>query len=144
MSTFAFTAAPTAPEHPLGLTVFLGNSVVFDVDQLTEPQQITVEFDDDVDGVKYTVRILLKNKTSDHTTIDSQGNIVSDSVIELSGIELNHVSIDQLFFEKAVYTHSFNSDAEPIKDQIFGIMGCNGTVEFDFAAPSYIWLLENM
>jgi hypothetical protein len=143
-STFLFTASPTDATRPLGLTVYLGDTVVFDVDQLVAQQQIAVEFDNEIDDVEYVIKISLKNKTHNHTIVDSQGTIISDSSIELSNILLDGVNIDQLFFNKAVYTHSFNSNVEPIKDRVFGIIGCNGTVEFKFFTPSYIWLLENL
>jgi hypothetical protein len=144
MSTFAFTATPTNPDSPLGLLVCLNDAVIFDTEQLIESQTIVADFDDEVEDQSHTIKIVLKNKTAEHTKVDESGSIVKDSMISISDINLDDIEIDQLFFEKAQYTHSFNSDSTPVTDSFHGNMGCNGTVEFKFSTPVYIWLLENM
>ena len=144
MSTnFKFTASPTDKENPLGLTISHNDQIVFDTDKLHESEIIDIEIDD-VDDVGHTMSITLKNKTADHTKVDEQGNIIQDSLISISAITLDDIEIDQLFFEKSQYTHSFNSDAESVTQPFYGNLGCNGAVEFKFSTPVYIWLLENM
>jgi hypothetical protein len=143
-SAFSFTATPTDPDSPLGLCVMLNNAVIFDTEHLSETQTISAEFNDEVEDVEHTIRIVLKNKTSEHTKVDELGAIVKDSMVSISDINLDDIELGQLFFEKSQYTHSFNTDSEPSVDQFYGNMGCNGTVEFKFSTPAYIWILENM
>lgn len=144
MANFSFNVVPTNPEKPLAVSVLLNDAVVFATEYLTEKQTVCVEFDDEVDGVKHTIKIVLKNKTAAHTQINEFGEIVNDSMIAVSDVELNEIALGRVFFEKCSYTHSFNSDAEPIKDEFYGDMGCNGVVAFEFTTPSYLWLLENL
>jgi hypothetical protein len=141
---FKFTAKTTDVGNPLGLTVKHNNQTVFDTDQLIEPKTVAIDIDDEIDDVEHVVSIILKNKTAEHTKIDDQGNIIADSLITISEILMDDIEIDQLFFEKSQYTHSFNSNAEFVTETFYGTMGCNGTVEFKFTTPTYIWLLENM
>jgi hypothetical protein len=143
-AAFSFTAAPTDAESPLGLLVCLNDSVLFDTDRLTTAQTISAVFDDEVEDVEHTVKIVLKNKTAAHTKVNESGEIVKDSMISISNIKLDDIEIDQVFFEQSQYTHSFNSDAESVTQLFYGNIGCNGSVEFKFSTPVYLWLLENM
>jgi hypothetical protein len=59
-------------------------------------------------------------------------------------VSIDGIEIDQVFANRSRYTHSFNSDANAIVDDFFGVMGCNGVVEFAFTSPVYLWLLENL
>jgi len=144
MSTnFKFTASPTDKENPLGLTISHNDQTVFDTDKLHESEIINIEIDD-VDNVEHTISITLKNKTAEHTKVDEQGNIIQDSLISISAISFDDIEIDQLFFDQSCYTHSHNSNAEPVQDRFYGNIGCNGSIEFKFSTPVYIWLMENM
>jgi hypothetical protein len=141
---FKFTATPSDVKYPLGLTVKHNDQTVFDTDQLLEPKEIGVEIEDDTNHAEHKINIILKNKTLNHTKIDEQGNIIQDSLISISAITLNDIGINWLFFKKSQYTHSFNSNADPITELCYGDLGCNGTVEFKFCTPTINWLLENM
>jgi hypothetical protein len=143
-AAFSITAAPTDPESPLGLSVWLNDSVLFDTDRLTATQTISADVSDEVEDIEYTVKIVLKNKTAAHTKVVESGEIVKDSMIAISNIKLDDIEIDQVFFDQSCYTHSHNGNDEPVQDRFYGNMGCNGVVEFKFSTPVYIWLLENM
>jgi len=143
-AAFSFTATPTDPEAPLGLSVWLNDSVLFDTDCFVKTQTICVEFDDEIEDVEHTVKIVLKNKTAAHTKINESGEIVKDSMISITDVKLDDIELGQVFFEQSCYVHAFNKEEEPVVDQFYGNMGCNGFVEFKFSTPMYIWLLENM
>ena len=141
--TLSFVASPTDMDNPLGLLVSVNQKEIFDTEQLTAAEHVVLTIDE-ADDAEYCVQITLKNKTADHTKINSDGSIMSDSMINISNVEFSNVKLDQLFFEKSKYTHSFNgSQAESVYN-FCGDMGCNGTVSFEFTTPSYIWILENM
>ena len=144
-TTFSFLATPTNIDLPLGITVKLNQVCVFDTESLVAPKQIEFDIDDEIENVQHVVSITLKNKTTTHTCVDENNNILSDSLIEISQIKFDDVEIDQLFFDRCKYFHSSNQiNGTIINDEFYGLMGCNGTVEFCFTTPSYIWMLENM
>jgi hypothetical protein len=85
----------------------------------------------------------MANKMTDHTQVDSNGNIVADSRLTVSDLEFDEILLDQLFFDLATYTHSTNGLSPETQNKFYGEMGCNGTVELKFTTPVYLWLLEN-
>lgn len=96
------------------------------------------------DEAEHVLQIVLKNKTQDHTTIDADGNILSDALITVKNVAFDDINIDQLFYENSVYTHDCNGSAEIAAHKFFGSLGCNGTVKLQFSTPFYVWLLEHM
>jgi hypothetical protein len=109
---------------------------------VTGPTNIEHELSDD-DG-EHTLRIVLKNKRSEHTRVDASGTILSDAVLTVTNISFDEIDCTQIVHDHAVYRHNFNGTGADIEDQFFSDMGCNGTVELKFATPVYLWLLENM
>ena len=127
---------------PLGFDVLLNNNVVFTTEHVAEPTTVTIDISDD-EG-EYELKFVLKNKTQDHTQVDEQGNILSDAILSVSNIAFDNIKLGHMFFEQTVYHHDFNGSRDPIEDEFYGTMGCNGYVSLKFATPIYIWLLENM
>ena len=127
----------------LCITVLLDGEPVFTSASIQQPQIVEFSVPDD-NEVEHVIQWQLSGKTSDHTCIDEQGNIVSDALIHIRNITIDNLNIDQIMFENAVYNHDFNGNGEAIDDQFFGTIGCNGTVTLKFMSPFYIWLLEHM
>jgi len=92
----------------------------------------------------HNLQIVMSGKTADHTKIDQAGTIVKDATLTISNVTVDGINIDQVLYEKSVYTHAFNGTQPEISDQFFGTAGCNGTISFEFSTPFYLWLLENM
>ena len=88
--------------------------------------------------------IVMKGKTAQDTCIDVDGNIVTDSVIDICNICLDRINIDQLVCNLSQYRHDTNGTTDVIVDRFHGHMGCNGYVAMRFGCPSYLWLLETM
>jgi hypothetical protein len=109
---------------------------------VTEPVAVSVKIDD-TDG-KHEFKFVMKNKTSAHTTLDADGNIVSDAVLSISNFAMDDIKLGHGFVNHAVYHHDFNGSQEPIEGKFYGEMGCNGHVSLAFTTPIYLWLLENM
>jgi hypothetical protein len=86
----------------------------------------------------------MKNKTSDHTKVDSDGNIVADARLTITDLSFDEISLGHMVTEQAVYTHDFNGTSAIIQDQFYHELGCNGTVSLKFNTPIYLWLLEHM
>jgi hypothetical protein len=99
--------------------------------------------DDDADGA-HELRLVMKNKTHEHTVVDDTGNIVNNAMLSISNMKLDEITIDYTFSKNSVYHHDFNGSADAIEDKFFGDMGCNGSVAMKFSTPVYLWLLENV
>jgi len=127
---------------PLGLEIWLDQHKLFDQDHINQTYPVEYEIADD-DG-DHELRFVLKNKQSDHTQVDAEGNIVSDTVVTVRDIEFDGINCDYLISTLAEYHHDFNESQDPVVDKFYGIMGCNGTVTVKFSTPIYIWLLENL
>ena len=130
-----------ATEHGVMIAVKLDGDVKWSGDPF---QAGSIEFDiSDEDG-DHVFEIELSGKKTDHTQIDSAGQITRDLIVTISNICFDEINIDQIAYLKGVYGHDFNGTKPMVQDRFFGTMGCNGTVRLDFHSPIYLWLLENM
>jgi hypothetical protein len=103
-----------------------------------------VEYEMPDDDGDHELKFVLKNKQSDHTQVDTDGNIISDATVTVSDIQFDGIDCQYLTTTLAQYQHDFNGTSSPITDSFYGDMGCNGTVTLKFSTPIYLWLLENM
>ena len=138
----ACTVSSTNPTAAVGLEIWLDDAQIYNTEHVTDPVNFAHDFED-TDG-EHQLRFVMKNKTHDHTKIDEAGNILSDCRICIEKLSFDEIDLQQIFIEQAVYEHDFNGTADPIKDQFFGELGCNGTLTLAFTTPIYLWLLENM
>ena len=143
-SKFSFELIPTNPAAELGFEAWINNQCVFNTDHVTESMVVTGILPDDNVETDHTLKIVLKNKLLEHTTISESGEILHDACLEITGLTFDDIELGQIVNELAVYEHNFNGNADQIKDKFFGTMGCNGTVTIKFSTPIYLWLLENM
>ena len=141
-SSISFDIDTTNAESPLGVEVWLNNQQLVNVEHVTGLIPVTESMTDN--NAEHKLQIVLKNKTVDHTVIDSQGNIVRDSCLTVHNFKFDDIEVDQLVSEQAVYRHSCNTDQAATDNQFYWNMGCNGTMSLKFSTPIYIWLLEHM
>jgi hypothetical protein len=140
--TFCCNITPTNAAAALGMEIWIDNQKLFDQAHVQKNYRISTDLSDD-DG-DHELRFVLKNKLSEHTEVDADNTIVSDARISVSDIEFDGISLTHLVPALAKYQHNFNGTGEPIIDEFYGEMGCNGTVSLKFTTPIYLWLLENM
>ena len=126
----------------LGFEAWIDNHKFFDTDHVQQRQRIFVEISDD-DG-NHELRFVMKNKTSDHTKVDSDGNITADARLIVTDLSFDEISLGHMLTEQAVYTHDFNGTSTITQDKFYHELGCNGTVTLKFDTPEYLWLLEHM
>jgi hypothetical protein len=138
-----FDLASSDYTAPLGFEVWLDDTQLLNIDHVTEPQQVNLEIDDNTDGA-HELRLVMKNKTQEHTVVDDAGNIVSNAMLNIANIKIDQITTDYTFIKHSVYHHDFNGSAAAVEDKFFGNMGCNGSVSLKFSAPVYLWLLENV
>lgn len=143
MNKFTFDVVPSNSEKPIGVEVWFDQQLVADYPQVTELKNIVCEFNDEIEQ-SHSVKIVVKNKTSEHTTIGSNGEILADSLLEIKNFNLEAIDIDKIVQEKAAYNHDFNGSGDQVSALFYGSAGCNGSIKFEFTSPAYLWLLENM
>ena len=127
----------------LGFEAWIDQRKFLDLDHVKETQPVTVELDDQ-DDAEHELRLVLKNKTAEHTQVDEQGNIITDARLLITDVAFDEIRLGHMFFEQAVYTHDFNGTGATTQDKFYGELGCNGIVSLKFATPMYLWLLEHM
>lgn len=144
MNTVQFNCVVSSTDFtvPLGLEIWLDQHRLFDQDHVGEIYNVEYDIVDD-DG-DHELRFVLKNKQSDHTQVDADGNIISDARITVNNIKFDGVDCDYLISTVAEYCHDFNGSGETTTQRFYGELGCNGTVSLKFSTPIYIWLLEKM
>ncbi len=141
--TISFTLATTDATAALGFEAWIDDRKCLDVDHVKETQKITVDFEDQ-DNAEHELRLILKNKTAEHTRIDEHGNIVTDARIIISDMAFDEIQLGHMVSQYTVYTHDFNSTGSTTQDKFYGELGCNGTASLKFTTPMYLWLLEHM
>lgn len=132
---------PTNPNCPLGFEIWVNDIKFFD-NAVKENQQISMYINDN-DG-EHVIKLVLKDKLPEHTKIDDNGSILSDSLVKLSSIEFDGIDVTELFCLLSKYHHNFNGTGNDVVEKFNGTMGCNGTVSLTITTPIYLWLLENL
>ena len=140
--TFCCSIAPTNAAAALGLEIWIDDQKLFDQDHVQKNYRISTDLSDD-EG-EHELRLVLKNKLSEHTQVDADNTIISDARISVSHIEFDGIALNQLVPDLAKYQHNFNGTGSLTIDKFYGELGCNGTVTLKFTTPVYLWLLENM
>jgi len=138
-----FDISTTDAAAELGVEVWLNETCIYQSDHVTETYHFRHDINDD-EEITRRLKIVMTGKTSDHTQIDHDGNIVKDAMLGIHNFTMDEINIDQIFYKIATYDHDFNGTGVKLTHKFFGCMGCNGVVTFEFATPGYIWLLENM
>jgi hypothetical protein len=141
-AAISFVISPSDPAAALGVEVWIDQDQIFNTEHLDSAVKITHSVNDE-DG-EHELRVVLKNKKTEHTSVDADSNIIRDAVITVDQFEFEEINVDQIVVDHAVYAHDFNGTKDPVQDQFFGSMGCNGTVSLKFSTPIYLWLLEHM
>ena len=135
------TIGTNNPAAELGLEVWLDDQQLFDTNHVNNQQLEWQIVEDEAD---HELRFIMKNKTIDHTQIDTNGNIIKDATIKINDLSFDEIALGQVFIDHAEYAHDFNGTKDSVTEKFYGEMGCNGTVSLKFSMPIYIWLLENM
>jgi hypothetical protein len=141
--TFKISCTIQPEGDPMGIEIWVHDTKLFDRPSMVLPEDFEYTCAD-IEHENCSIRFVLKNKTTAHTKIDSDSNIVSDSTVAISNICFDEINVDQIFYDHAQYLHDYNGTGAEITEQFYGIMGCNGTVKLGFTTPIYLWLLENM
>jgi hypothetical protein len=143
-STFvvSFDLNTTDAQVPLGFEAWLDDQKFHDIDHVTGHQQISMQILDD--EAEHELRLIMKNKTIEHTQIDTAGNIIADAKLTVTNVAFDDIQLGHMLTLQAMYTHDFNGTQDLSQHKFYGELGCNGTVSIKFTTPIYLWLLEHM
>jgi len=103
----------------------------------------TLRYDFDKDSLDHVFEIKMSGKTSSHTKIDNQGNILDDKIVEIKKFFLDDIDVESILHKTSQYIHDHNGSTVMGKNRFFGILGCNGTVRLEFYSPVPLWFLDN-
>jgi len=140
-TNISFTVNSTDGTIPLGFEAWVDDVCYFKTDHVTGPTEVSFAISDD--DAEHVLRLVMRGKTEEHTSMDENG-IAVDVMLNVKHIKFDEIELGHTFTEQAVYRHDFNGSQDPIDDQFFGDMGCNGEVSLKFTSPIYLWLLEKM
>jgi len=140
--SIAFDVATSNPDTKLGICIRLDGAVVHENSHVSETYTVQHSMNDD-DG-EHLLSIELFGKLPEHTVVNDAGEIITDSVINVSNILFDDIDCSKIVTDYAVYKHDFNGSGSTIEDKFFSDIGCNGIVELKFTTPIYLWLLEHM
>ena len=99
---------------------------------------------------EHTLKIRLIEKLPKHTTVDDNGNILADQLLNIKQIELDEIELDYLYYslgnfhkQTGVVDSKPVYDETPLPDKYVNI-GWNGEYRLKFSVPTYMWFLENL
>ena len=132
----------TDPVAKLGFEAWIDDKKFHDTDHVAHCQQIFIEIPDD--DAEHELRLIMKNKTTEHTQVDEEGNIIVDARLKITDMAFDEIQLGHMTTEQATYEHDFNGTRALSQHKFYGEMGCNGTVSLKFTTPVYLWLLEHL
>jgi hypothetical protein len=128
--------------HNMGIELWIDKNKFFDNAISPGRHHVIHEFEC-ADG-DHWFKIVLKDKIPENTTVDADGNILSDALIDIENLCLDEINIDNILHSLADYVHDGNGSQTIAVHTFYGHLGCNGRVQLKFSSPVYLWLLENM
>ena len=120
----------------------------------TEQDPTVIEFEAEfTEDLEYNLIIERSGKSNNQTVINEKGDILKDQLLNIKSIEIDEIDIGALVYE-GVYTPEYpepwatqqRESGNDLKDSFKNVtkMGFNGTWNFKFKSPFYMWLLENL
>ena len=120
----------------------------------TEEKPNIIEFEHELEEDKeYNLILKRKGKGQNQTVINDKGDILKDQLLHIKNIEIDEIDIGALVYE-GVYTPEYpepwatqqRESGAKLQESFKNVtaMGHNGTWQFKFTSPFYMWLLENL
>jgi len=134
-----FEITHTNPGISLGLEIWFDQQCVINQDNFDNHLEFYYKFQNK--HQPHQLKIILKNKTSAHTVVDSNNQIISDTAIQIQNFKLNDISMIDTFFLLADYQSKELGVISLMS--CFGYIGFNGEVTFNFTSPVDTWVVNN-
>ena len=126
--------------NDIRLEIYFNDDRLASLSATTKKQTITYDVSDDVND--HVLKLVMAGKNQAHTVVsDDTGEIVEDLCFSVDRLEFEEIDVKEIFcLGNPCYTHDFNSTQDRFLDEFYGILGCNGIVEFKFSTPIFLWL----
>ena len=133
----------TADASDVQITIFADNTQLLKSSAKTKSQRVFFEVDNNVQNT-HSITIGMSGKDSKHTTIDKLGNILTDVMVRVENIVIDEIDCTDIFCSGLqCYRHNSNGVQPEFVDEFYGLLGCNGTVTFEFTTPIHLWFLSH-
>ena len=120
----------------------------------TEDKPTLIEFEHECEEDKdYQLIIKRSGKSKNQTVVNDKGDLLKDQLLNIKSIEIDEIDIGSLVYE-GTYTPDYpepwatqqRESGAKLQESLKNVtaMGHNGTWQFKFASPFYMWLLENL
>jgi len=142
-------------DKPPHAEILISDQRHFDGDiTATEDNPQVIEFEHELnEGEQYELVIKRSGKDNNETVLDEKGERIKDQLLHIKSIEIDEIDIGAMVYE-GVYTPKYpepwatqqRESGQDLKDSFKNVtsMGFNGTWNFRFESPFYMWLLENL
>lgn len=116
------------------------NDDIIDKYTFTESGSWEKEFDYVFQDGSYVIGFTVQGKTNQDTVVDSNNNILEDTLVTFEHLEIDEIEITELFDREAVFN---DVNAQPVPN-VMKHIGFNGSYTFNFSIPFYEWLLSKV
>ena len=120
----------------------------------TEDKPDVIEFEQEfTEGEKIELIIKRSGKLANQTVINDKGDLLKDQLLHIKSMEIDEIDLGALVYE-GIYTPEYpepwatqqRESGADLQESFKNVtrMGHNGTWQFKFTSPFYMWLLENL
>lgn len=108
------------------------------------------DFEHEISEGNHVLEIILMNKVTADTVKDENENIVDDLILHIKSIEIEGIEMDSLKWSLSnyypIYPEAYQNEQQKQVKEVKNCvdLGWNGSWQFPFSSPFYIWLLENI
>lgn len=133
------TLSSTVDCNDVNINVYVDNEKIFQSVATIAEQTIVHEVAEEPGD--HVLRLEMSGKTKNHTKINSAGEMTYDVAFLVNVLEFEDIDMTPVLYTgNPCYTHNLNGSAAERIDEFSGFMGCNGTVDFKFFTPIYLWM----
>ena len=120
----------------------------------TQEKPTLIEFEHELEeGNDYELIIKRSGKVKGQSVVNDKGDVLKDQLLHIKSMEIDEIELGSLVYE-GIYTPEYpepwatqqRTAGEELKESFKNVtsMGHDGTWQFKFASPFYVWLLENL
>jgi hypothetical protein len=142
-------------DRPPHAEILLNDKSYFDGDITgTENKPDVIEFEHELEeGKEYKLTINRSGSDKSQTVVNENGDLLKDQLLHIKSMEIDEIDVGALVYE-GLYTPDYpepwasqqRQAGVELQESFKNVtcIGHNGTWQFKFNSPFYMWLLENL
>tara|TARA_R110000796_G_C14212196_1_gene393416 strand:+ start:29 stop:511 length:483 start_codon:yes stop_codon:yes gene_type:complete len=142
-------------DRPPHAEILLNDKSYFDGDITgTENKPDVIEFEHELEeGKEYKLTINRSGSDKSQTVVNENGDLLKDQLLHIKSMEIDEIDLGALVYE-GLYTPDYpepwasqqRQAGVELQESFKNVtcIGHNGTWQFKFNSPFYMWLLENL